>query len=147
MTLYYRGPCAVVTHDVLESRCPTYRLFMISDLQGLYVRRLSPAEAVGSSHAMRVVSNGVAALAATLALVSQPIHQSGVTAVALVVLVLAVVATTVARRLRSRPRELWAVYRGQFLRVFATADGRAFNQVIRAVRKARELAEEYASQT
>jgi hypothetical protein len=133
MTLFYRGPGALITHDVFMSRQPNYRQFAVRDLKQVHTQRQSTWEAFGASTPVRVCSAGLGAIAAVLAVSGYPLlHMPAVSVAALVVLAGAGIVSAVARDLRGRPRRLWAVYHDQLVCVFETTNPAEFRQVVRA---------------
>src|SRR5262245_30601338 len=143
MTLFYRGPGALITHDVFLSRQPSYRQFAVRELKQVHTQRQSTLEALGASTPVRVCSAGLGAIAAVLAVGGYPVlHTPAVSIGALVVLALAGIVSAVARDLRGRPRRLWAVYRDQLVCVFETTDPTEFRQVVRATVRVLEWTEE-----
>lgn len=111
------------------------------------VTELSDLRTVRGAHdpltVKAVVTAGVilaaigAALAASSA--SHPIHLSAVPALGAALLV-PVVLAWLGYRLRPRPFELWAEYRGLTVQIFYSDSEREFGQVCRALLRARELA-------
>lgn len=141
MTLFYRGPGALITHEVFVSRRPSYRQFAVRELKQVHVHRESAWEAIGSSTPVRVFSVGFGAIAAVVAVSGYPLlHMAAVSVVALIVLAVAGIAAAVARNLRSRPRGIWAVYRGQLTCIFETTDPAELGQVVRATVRVLERA-------
>ena len=133
MTLFYRGPGALITHDVFMSRQPSYRQFAVRELRQVHTQRQSTWEALGASTPVRVCSAGLGAIAAVLAVSGYPVlHRPEVSIAAVIVLAFAGIVSAVARDLRGRPRRLWAVYRDQLVCLFETTDPAEFRQVVRA---------------
>lgn len=90
-----------------------------------------------------VITTGVvlAAIAALMAAssASRPMKLSAVPALG-AALVVPVVLAWVGHRLRPRPYELWAEYRGTTVQLFYSDNEREYGQVCRALVRAREMA-------
>jgi hypothetical protein len=137
--IFYRGPNALVTHEILVSRGATYQQFALHELSDFHTRRRSLAELVGASQPVRVFSAGLAGAALVLAVTSGVIiNWPRMLAAAVVIAVVAGVVALVAREFRTRDKQLWAFYRGEFVCVFSTPDARIFRQVTRAMARALE---------
>jgi hypothetical protein len=147
MTVFYRGPCARITHEVFEARSPCYRRFMIRDIRHLYLASRAREPGVSDRAQLRAGSAGIASVAAVAAAVGWPAF----TATSMPSLVTAALATTLiliaasslafAACVRVPPaqvHELWAVYRGRMVCLFNTTDERTFGQVRRALTRAIE---------
>lgn len=142
MTVFYRGPCALITHKVFETRCPVYQSFDLCDLYLVHVveRTAEPPAAVSSA---RVGSTGVAgATAVVLALgwtegwptFDQPMVGLGTIAL----LVISVAVSGACWRVQPIELELAAVYHDQPVSLFRTTDEQTFGQVKRALLRALE---------
>lgn len=143
--IFYRGPSALITNEVFVSRSPEYQQFAIRELSEFHIRRRSAVEVIGASHSVRVFSAGLAGTAAVVALASKTLTDwPTILAVAVGVGVLACIAAVLAREFRGRHKQLWAIYRGEFVCIFSTADPRVFEQVTRSLSRAFEWIEEYA---
>lgn len=142
MTVFYRGPCVRITHEVFETRCPRYRSYCIADLRAVAVLELTadPPPAVASA---RVGSTGMAGAVAVAIAIGQTegweaTHASP-TMLGLIVLLIASLVTSGACWLvRPVEQELVAEYHGVPVSLFRTADPRAFGQVRRALLRAIE---------
>ena len=140
MTLFYRGPGAIITHEVFESRHPLRRRYAVRELTHVHVARPSTLEKVGRSVPLRVCSEGSAGLAALTAVLGPSVlHDANVSVVATVVLVMAGGVSAIAHRLRCRPLELWAIYRTDLVLLYEDQDVRVFRQVTRAMLRVLEL--------
>jgi hypothetical protein len=129
MTIYYRGPRALVTEDVLEVWVPQHHVFRIRELTAVYVVRCVAGRR--PIHALPVVAVAVA--------VAVPIAESSAGLPAVAVLVAAASLLTAAcLRPPVQPYELHGIHRGREVRLFRSADARAFGQVRRALTRAME---------
>ncbi|GLI00418.1 DUF6232 family protein [Phytohabitans aurantiacus] len=131
MTVFYRGPCIVITHRDFRILRPHPRVFPIRDLRGVHVvviDRSGVSITVGSSGmagvAVVVIATGGLDLPAPLALIG------GVALFA--------VATLAGECFRASARryELRAVCRSEPVLLFATSDVRTFGQVKRGLIRA-----------
>lgn len=144
MIVFYRGPCAYITHEVFESHCPYYRLFVIRELKDVYVVHRPRHPGPSDRFPVRAGSAGVAGAAAVAAAVGWPILEASslsLVATAALAVTLVISATAIAACLRVRPgrlHQLWAIYQGQPTCLFETADARTFGQVRRALIRAIE---------
>jgi Family of unknown function (DUF6232) len=151
MTIFYRGPCAYVTHEVFEVHYPYHRRFLIRDIRHPFLV-LRPTDPGPPDRSVQVRARsasvaGTAAVAATLgwpavtAAAMPPIATAGL--VVGVVVVVSSVAFTAFRRIQPvRVYELWAVYHGQMTCLFDTTDKRVIGQVRRALVRAIERIED-----
>jgi hypothetical protein len=119
MTVFYRGPRALITHRTIE-------------VWYVHVIGASPTQV---DRAIRGSSGlaGVVAVVLSTRWLAVPMPL-----VALAVLVVAGVAAGACLRVRTGPQELRAVYRGQMVSLFGSVDAREFGQVRRAVVRALE---------
>lgn len=136
MTVFYRGPRALITHRTFEVRHPCRAVFLIHDLRSVHI-----VETAGPSRAPIVwASSGSAGIAAVMVLTNgldmpTPLALLG----GLVLLVAAGLgATTACLRPPSRGFELRAVYRGRVVSMFHSTNYREFGQVRRALLRAIE---------
>jgi hypothetical protein len=128
--VYYRGPRALITEDVLEVWSPQHRVFRISELTAVYVvrgadRRPTP---------LQVVPAAVVALAVAVP-VAAP--TAGTFAV-LLLLTAASLVTLACLRTPPRPYELRATHRGADVPLFQCVNAQTFGQVKRALARAME---------
>jgi hypothetical protein len=127
--VYYRGPAAYITEDVLEVWAPEHRVFRLSELTAVCVvpgvTRRTPAP----------VLSAVAVLVAVLLPIAHPPP-----AVPAVVLLFAAASSITAACLRSAPvpYELYGTHRGQRVRLFQCPDSQTLGQVRRALARAIE---------
>jgi Family of unknown function (DUF6232) len=130
MRTYYRGNDAVVTSELFVRRSASTKSFAIREMRNVCI---SCADGTGRSKPL-------VAVAALLGLTATAAAWSTGSWYALVLF--AAAAPTGAAALFWRPRparwELRAVYRGQDVALYASADVRVFNQVTRALRRAIE---------
>jgi hypothetical protein len=145
MTIFYRGPCIIITHKVLETRCPTRQVFLLRDLCFVQVfeREAGAGAAVSSA---RVSSTGVAGAAAVaLALgwtEGWPSFDSPVVALATIgLLIVSVGVSGACWRIRPIELELAAVYHDRPVCLLRTTDTQTFGQVKRALVRALETLE------
>jgi hypothetical protein len=128
--VYYRGPRALITSDVLEVWSPQHQVFRVSELTAVYVvrgadRRPTPLQVVP-------------ALAVAMA-VSVPVAEAsaGMFAV-LLFLAAASLVTLACLRTQPRPYELRATHRGADVPLFECVNAQTFGQVKRALARAME---------
>jgi Family of unknown function (DUF6232) len=144
MTVFYRGPCAHITHEVFESRCPYHRRYMIRDIRQIYLARRARDAAYSDRRVSSAGMAGVAAVAVALGgpalgAASMPPAAAAGLVTLLVLVVLSSIALAACLRVQpGRVYELWAFYRGELTCLFRTADERVFGQVKRALVRAIE---------
>lgn len=150
MTVFYRGPCVHITHEVFQVRGPYQRKFAIRELSQVYVVQ----RAVQSGQTNRAVTHvrsaglaGVAAVLAAVAAIGGPVLDEpsmsltalGVLALIGVVIALSWAASGTCLWIRpTRVLQLWAVYHGQHVCLFESTNAQAFGQVKRALVRAVE---------
>jgi hypothetical protein len=147
MAIFYRGPCARITHEVFERRCPPSRSFFLDELRQVHVVEwaVEPPAAVSSA---RIGSTSVAGAAAVAFALSQlegwQALDSPVEKLALVALLVVSMAVTGACwRIDSVEYELAAHYRGEPVSLYRSPDAREFSQIKRGLLRALErLADE-----
>lgn len=151
VTVFYRGPCAHITHEVFESRCPYHRRYNIRDIRQIYLARRAREPAYSDSSQLRARSAGLAGVAAVAVALGGPALSAAsmppaVTAgLAALLVVVALASAAVAACLRVQPArvyELWALYQDELTCLFLTTDERVFGQVKRALVRAVEQLEE-----
>jgi len=147
MTVFYRGPCAYVTHEVFEVHCPYYRQYLIRDIRDPYLARRPIDPGQPDRLQLKARSAGAAGAAAVAAVFGWPVLKAAsvppmaTAGLVLTLIVVGVSAMAIAACLRVRPArmyELWAVYRGRMTCLFETTDERVFGQVRRALVRAIE---------
>ena len=134
MRTYYRGPDAHVTDEHVVWRTGTPRVFAVRELRDVVVVRRLRSDR-GPDVAMVV-----AAVLATLAVMSWVLVGVVVGAAAAVVAV--TVAVIAAATRRHRPTHYWqlrATYGGVEVALYEATDERVFNQVKRALLRALEV--------
>jgi hypothetical protein len=128
--VYYRGPYAHITDDVMEVWSPGRRVFRIGELDSVYV--LPGAEPRWTP--LRVIPTVAVVLAVAVALLRR---YDDVLAPLLIVAVASVVGVACLGG-GGVPYELWAVHRGADVRLFRCQDAQMFGQVRRALLRAME---------
>jgi hypothetical protein len=143
MPVYYRGPCARITDEVIETWCPTHQAYAIHDLRDVWIERMGEPAAgpigVGSAStagAIAVIlalerSTGSHAFDSPLALLA-----------ALAIFVASVVVAWACWRSRGVDQRLMGVYRGREVIIYQDVDPQRFAQVARALNRALERAED-----
>lgn len=133
MRTYYRGPDALVTQERFVWETAPSRTFAVHALDDVVLVRCNvPAGRSGTAVPVAVV---LTALAGAGWLLAGPVVGAAVGFLA----VLAGAAALVTRPHRSvREWQVRATYFGSPVTVYASADERVFNQVTRALRRAKE---------
>jgi hypothetical protein len=132
MTLYYRGACVLITHEVFEVQCPYRQVFAIRDLRDVYELRSGPDPTA--------VASTVIALAASVVVAAMwPILRSPAAWFAAIVLIAGLAIVSVALwAMNPSESELRATYRGLQVQLYRTRDAQTFGQVKRALIRALE---------
>jgi hypothetical protein len=133
MSVFYRGPRAVITQDALVVAHTRRRRYAIAELTAFHIVRQEPPDATPERFL------GLSALAAALLVV--PIL--GRASVVLATAALLVLAGSAAQSLR-RPAVEWqlmANYRGRATALFSSVDQREFDQVCRGLCRCLEYRE------
>ena len=127
--VYYRGPCAHITQDLLEVWTPRHQIYLITELEAVHVIPGSP----GRRAAPPILPAATVLVALALPFVHAP-------AGLLALVALLALASTVAACLRhaGQPYELYATHRGRRVRLFQCPDAQTFGQVKRALARAME---------
>lgn len=139
MTIFYRGPCVRITHEVIEVRCPIQQSFALRDLSHVRVAERSTEPAMLGM--VRTGSTGVAGATAVAAGVGWPAFASS-PALALATLGILAVSIAVSGacwRVRRTQQELVAICDGRPVLLYRSPDARTFGQVTRALLRALEL--------
>jgi hypothetical protein len=132
VTVFYRGPRARITHEVIETWCPTYRSFRIDELYSVHI-----AEA--GSRAGPPGTRLFAGTAVALLFVMVPVLNRTAAWLAGLALAMSVLIAGACLRIRPQePHELRALHRAQLVLLFQSADPREFGQVGRALLRALE---------
>lgn len=139
MVVYYRGLCALITHEVFVVHCPTHQQFALRDLT--HLRVIEQEADPPAVNAIRTGSTSVAgavaiALGAGPVLGTQVYESPLMTLGLLAVLVLAIAVTGACWRPRTARYALVAAYRGRWVTLFRSTDEREFGQVKRALIRA-----------
>ncbi len=141
MTLFYRGPCAIVTHEVFVARCPSYQTYAIRELHQIHTVTETMPQSLASSTAIRVGSTAFVAASALVATSGWfVLGQLSLSLVATAALLLSAWVSAWAWQAYRRPKQLWAIYRGDRICIFSTPDQAAFAQVKRALTRVLERA-------
>jgi hypothetical protein len=133
VAIRYLGQHARITDEVIESYCPHYQRFVISELEFIHIVRPTAAVTIVASPPVRVCSAGMTGLSAIMSVLGPAVHNVQVatgSGCALVVAAAAFAATVHARR---RSMEIRAVHRGRLVCVFATTNRFTLGQVSRAI--------------
>jgi hypothetical protein len=132
MTVFYRGPRALITDQTFEVWCPQCCVFAIRELSHVWVVEALPVR-------LTPVTVGSSGLAGSMAVVVST-GWSDVPILMAVGMLIAAAVVAVGSCLRVHPgrQELWAVYRGQVVSMFDSTDSREFGQVRRALARAIE---------
>jgi hypothetical protein len=143
MTVFYHGPDARITHEVFETRRPTYQLFPIRELAAIHItrerQRSLAGTPVGRAASLALVVTAIVAGAAAY-------WANGSTAVALTALLVTAISAAITAGCWHSPRnpyELRAIYRGKAVCLLRTPDERKLGQVRRGLLRALE-SREYA---
>jgi hypothetical protein len=139
MRTYYRGPDAVVTSELFVWRTAPPKVFVIRELKQVGIVCVVVDRA-------RPTSARVAAGPAVLTMSVWPVVDTPLLIITVVLAVALPAAAAVAYwRMRPRRWEMHAHYRGTEVLLYASTDARVFNQVARALRRAREDADPHSS--
>ena len=131
--VYYRGPTALITDQVLEVWRPARHRYLISALHDVQVVRGSADPlAVGTA---QVACSSAAVALASLLFVGGP--AGWLLAGSLVVI--PGVLSGVCWRLRHRELRLYGTYHGQPVTLYASRDPQSFGQIRRALQRAMEV--------
>ena len=127
---YYRGPDAVVTDKLFVWRTTPTKGYVVRDLRN--VQLIRGKDGLGPYAAP--IAGGALVLAAALWTMIGPaaVYALGALAVA------APAGVAIGIRMRPRRWEMHATYRGARVVLYASSDGRVFNQVARALRRSVE---------
>ncbi|MGA5304351.1 DUF6232 family protein [Nucisporomicrobium flavum] len=132
MRLYYRGPDAMVTSEHFVHRTPSAtKAFQVRDLRNVCITQadnsgLPVAYAAGAAVLLIAAAWSLGSVSLVYGVAF--LGASG----------FAVAAVAMYRRGRPRAWVLEGVYRGEAVRLYEAFDGRVFNQVSRALRRAIE---------
>lgn len=137
MTVFYRGPCAQITHEVFEVRSPVCQSFPIRELTGIHIVGVKTKHRAGTT-AVKAVAIGLAAVIAGVAATKGQFFGASLSAMAALVVVLLSTAASVGCWRTVQPYELRAIYRGRLVCLLRTADQVVLGQVSRALLRAVE---------
>jgi hypothetical protein len=130
MTVLYRGPRGLVTHDVIATTETAWRPVPFATLSGVHIVRTDPDDRALAPRAL-----GVSAL--VIALATIPIVGVSSLVVALL-LAVAVICDVLAGRGHRATWDLVAYRAGSRTVLFTSTDQREFDQLCRAVQRALE---------
>ncbi|GAA4205144.1 DUF6232 family protein [Actinocatenispora rupis] len=136
MTTYYNhGGIQITSHELVVHR----RRYPLDDLTQL---RKARGDAPRATTAVTVAASGLGAVATLSVLLGSyggaSIGSVLISLALVAVFFLAIAATLAVRRLRPKPYELWAEYRGHTVLLLWSQNERVYNQILRAVTRARE---------
>lgn len=137
MTVFYRGPCAQITHEVFEVRTPVCQSFPIRDLTAVHIVEVKPKRRIGTT-LVKAVAIGLAAVIAAVAATRGQFFGASLSAMAALVVVLLSTAAAAGCWRSGEPYELRAVYRGRLVCLLRTGDRLVLGQVSRALLRALE---------
>jgi hypothetical protein len=135
LPVFYRGPRAVITHQVVEVSKEHRRLFLVAEMTGLHIVRFD----AGTDGAGRHLA-GVSALVA--AVIAVPVI--GPASMLLTVVVSSALGAGAVLCLRPRPGCWWqlrADYRGAVVEVFSSGNEREFAEFCRGLVRSLEYGE------
>jgi hypothetical protein len=130
MTVFYRGPRALITHEAIEVPHLRWRRFAIKDLAAVHIVQHGP-----NVNATRRRAFGLAALGSIFVTVPTIGQSSPIVAVAVIIGSL----TYAGACLRSASGAGWslvAAHQGQTVLLFQSTSQREFDQVCRALLRA-----------
>jgi Family of unknown function (DUF6232) len=136
MPVFYRGPRALITHEVIEIPHPQWRRIAIKDLAAVHIVQHGP-----DVHVARRRAFGLVALGSIFVTVPAIGQSSPIVAVAVMIGSLTY-AGACLRTVSGVAWSLVAAYRGRTLVLFQSSSQREFDQVCRALRRALEQQED-----
>ena len=125
---YYRGPDAVVTEKLFVWRTTPMKGYVVRDLRNVQLIRRND----GLGPYAAPIAGGALVLAAAVWTMFGSPYALGALAVA------GPASLAIGIRIRPQRWELHATYRGARVVLYASSDGRVFNQVVRALRRSVE---------
>jgi hypothetical protein len=136
MVVYYRGPTARITDQVIETWCPDYRSFAIADLWEVRIGRTAPGpvDLRSTGIAVGLLTVGAASLAC--------LPASGGCALMTIFAAGAAIAGMHAARPRRPLYVITAWHQGSYTCLYACTDERVFGQVRRGLTRALEAYED-----
>ena len=138
MTVFYHGQCARITHEVFETRMPSYQLFPIRDLADIHLVRDTNPSLMRTPWAR---AGSAALVLAAIIVGAFAFYEVGSPSIAITALLVTAVASGVAAGCwgtREEPYELRAIYRGRAVCLLRTPNERLLGQVCRGLRRAIE---------
>jgi hypothetical protein len=133
VAIRYLGQHARITDEVIESYCPYYQRFVISELQFIHTVRPCTAVRLAASQPVRVCSAGATGLSAIFSVLGPVLHNAPVAAGGATALIVAVATAAASVRGRRQPTEIRAVHRGRLVCIFSTTNRYTLGQVVRAL--------------
>lgn len=137
MPVFYRGPCARITHQVFDVHAPEPRRFALSGLRGVHIVCVEPRGGGGDTAVARLYTTGTAGVAVVAA---WPVLGSTPIAVAATVATAVLLGARGCWRTRIHSYELHGLYEGTLQVLFRSTDERTFGQVGRALLRAMQYA-------
>lgn len=132
MPVFYRGPRAMITHDLFEVGRLDRRLYRLAELSRVHIVRSGAAADVSRGRLLSL-SAGISALLTTPA-----VGRASTLATALAV-VASILYLGACLRMRPAVRhDLVALCRGELVVLFGSTDQREFDAVCRGLRRAME---------
>jgi hypothetical protein len=135
LPVYYRGPRAVITHQVVEVSREHRKLFVVAEMSDLHIVRFDPAP----DDAGRYVAGVSALVAAVMA-----VPLVGPASLLLTVVLSSALGVGAVFCLRPRGGRWWqlrAGYRGDIVEIFSSRDDREFSEFCRGLVRSLEYAE------
>jgi hypothetical protein len=142
VAIRYLGKNARITDEVIESRCPYYQRFAISELEFVHTVRPEPLVVLAASQPVRVCSAGVTGISGIIALFGPALHSMPVTVGGVGAVIAAGAVTVATVQARRRPLEIRAVHQGQLVCLFSTTNRHTLGQVKRALLRVLEAIED-----
>jgi len=137
VTIFYRGPYALITHDAFVVRCPVPESYPVRELRSIQIAQSEPSESAarqGTVVTGAIILAGGAIPATVLAW-----QMTGSPNYVIAGFVIAAASATVGcLRPARQPFELQAIFRGRFVCLLRTTDERELGQVSRALLRAVE---------
>jgi hypothetical protein len=132
MPVFYRGPRALITHEVIQVPHLRWRAFAIKDLAAVHIVQHGP-----DANVTRRRASGLIALGSIFVTVPAIGQSSPIVAVAVMIGSLTY-AGACLRSVSGAGWSLVAAYRGQTVVLFQSTSQREFDQVCRALLRALE---------
>ncbi|AGZ43579.1 DUF6232 family protein [Actinoplanes friuliensis] len=132
MRVFYRGPGAVITAELVTVVHSVRRSYVLAELEHVHIVRQQGRNGLADHRAM-----GVSALVSGI-IVVPVVGQVSALLAAVVIIVLVLGAVVYMRLGPPAHHELVATYRGRRVVVFASDNEREFDQVCRGFQRAKE---------